>query len=142
MTMKGLKMFKNKINSIKDSFHYWIIDFLSMRSTRIQLVFGTFFAWLFSMFHFGFLIPLFREISIIFYRQNSINAKQVDFDSPHAATILGMTGAAFLSVVAGYIGSTYLDRKNSATNARAVTMNDSNNSAKVETNRQDNDSIK
>ncbi len=96
---------RHKINGIRSAFKMFFLDIIDMKSTRIQLLWGTFFAWFCGIVYFGMIVPIIRELSIIYYRQNSIVAVPINLDSPHASTILGMLGAAFMATVAGYIVS-------------------------------------
>lgn len=94
------------IQNTKKHMKFLFLDLLDLKSARIQLVYGTFFAWIFGIFYFATFVPLVRELSIIFYRQNGIKAEAINMDSPaYGTTILGMLGTAFMATVAGYIMS-------------------------------------
>lgn len=99
------KFFQRSVDRGKSSFKLFVLEFLDLKSTRIQIVISTFLAWLSGIVYFGMIVPIVREISIIYYRQNSMKAEAVNLDSPHGSTVLGMLGAAFLSAVVGYITS-------------------------------------
>ncbi len=116
------------IGTIKDSFRHFMLNILEMTSTRIQLIYLTFFCWMFGIFYFATMVPVVREISIIYYRQNSIQAKPVDIDSVYGSTILTMLGTAFMATVGGYIVSKQYENK---LNNNDVNNNDTERVGKV-----------
>ncbi len=86
----------------------FLINIIDAKSSRVQLVWATFLCWMFGIFYFATLVPVVRELSIIYYRENCIGATAINLDSPaYGTTILGMLGTAFMATVAGYIASNW-----------------------------------
>ncbi len=98
---------KSGFNSIKDALKYFFLELLGGQSTRIQLVWFSAFSWATAHLWYGITIPLVREVSIIYYRQNGIVALPVDMNSPYAQTILSSTDMAFTAIVVTYVISNY-----------------------------------
>lgn len=107
---------KNSIDSIRGAFRFFFMNLFQMGSTRIQLIWLTFFCWMFGIIWFSTVLPIAREVSIIFYRQNGINGQPFNLDSPYADTILTMLGTAFMGNVIAYVSSNWTKYKESPNN--------------------------
>lgn len=118
---------KSGVKSIKDAFNYFFLELLDGSSTRTQLVWLTAFSWCSAGIWFGIVLPLTREISIIFYRQNAILGKPIDLSSPYADQILNMLSLAFMGTVAAYVASKFPSYKVHGDNIKKdVVTTDSN----------------
>lgn len=106
MTMKSARIMF--VDSIKSFF----MNILQFASTRIQLIWFTSFCWATSHIYFGIIVPLVREVSIIFYRQNSIIAPAINMDSTHASAIMNSMDIAFAGTVLSYVASSWAKYKN------------------------------
>lgn len=96
------------IRDSKSALKHLFYNIIDGKSSRVQLVWATFSAWIFGIFYFATLVPIVRELSLIYYRQNSITAKAIDLDSPsYGTTILGMLGTAFMGTVVAYVASNW-----------------------------------
>ncbi len=102
------KFMQNSMIGLKSAVKYFFFDLLDGKSTRIQLVWATFFSWWLGLIWFLMIIPFVREVSVIYYRQNSINAVPINLDIPaYGTTILGMLGTAFMGTVVAYVASNW-----------------------------------
>lgn len=101
------RIIRSSVKSIWSALRYFFIDLLDGTSTRSQLVWLTAFSWCSAGVWFGVVLPTVREISIIFYRQNSINAQPIDLSSPYTNEILQMLSLAFMGTVAAYVIGKY-----------------------------------
>ncbi len=100
------------MDSIKTASKYFFLELLDGSSTRVQLVWLTFFAWICGIIWFGMMVPIVRETSIIFYRQSHILqdgkiAPAINLTSEYAGTILTMLSSAFLGTVISYVSSNW-----------------------------------
>lgn len=109
------------VKGIGEGIRYFFMNLLDASSTRVQIVWMTFIAWMSATAWAMAVIPIAREVSIIFYRQNCINAVPVNLDSPYSGTVLTMTGTAFVLVVGGYIGSNLANYKAQAQTSKPAT---------------------
>lgn len=107
---------RNSINDFKGAFKYFFMQLMQVQSTRIQLIWGTFFCWVMGLVWFSAVLPIVRECSIIFYRQNNIVGTPINLDSPYANTALTMLGTAFMGNVIGYVASNWSKYKDSPNN--------------------------
>lgn len=108
---------KNSINSIRSALGYFFMSLIGMDSTRIQIIWVSAFAWMLANVWFGALVPLVRELSIIYYRQNEIHASPVNLDSVYASSILSMTQLAFMSAAIGYVASEWKNYQNKSSDS-------------------------
>lgn len=115
----------NLLGYVNNNFKHLFMDIIDGKSTRVQLVWATFFSWWFGLTWFLIFIPIVREISVIYYRQNSIIAQPINLDLPaYGTTILGMLGTAFMATVAGYIASNWATYKQQDPNYGINKLND------------------
>jgi len=103
-----MKYIKNGVGTIHGAIKYFFLELLGAQSVRIQLLWFTAFWWCFFHFYFGLVMPWVRELSCIYYRQNSmLNALAIDLNSTYATQILNSMDMAFAGTVISYVASNW-----------------------------------
>ena len=80
---------------------------MQLSSNRVKLIWFSAIIWALVHFWYGAMLPIAREVSIIYYRQNGINGLPINLDSPYAQTILNSTDMAFMAIVVAYCTTNY-----------------------------------
>ncbi len=100
-----IQIIKNTSNSIGKGLKFFFLDLINGRSTRIQLLYATFFCWATALFYFGIIFPFVREVSIIYYCYKGLSWPPINLSSEYATLIISTMSTAFLATVAAYIVS-------------------------------------
>lgn len=102
---------RQKVLSLRVFLTAFFMDTMQLSSNRIKLIWFSAFTWATTHFWFGTILPIVREISIIYYRQNGINGTPINLDSPYAQSILNSTDMAFTGIVVAYVASNWSQYK-------------------------------
>jgi hypothetical protein len=105
------------VGKIKDFMIFFFNDLLRVKSTRVQMIYFNAFAWTVAHIYFGFILPLVRELSILYFNIHRLPYSAINLDSPYAATVLGSTDAAFMGTVVVYVASKWNSYKDGSSDS-------------------------
>lgn len=115
MTDKTKNRISRGMTSTTEFVRYFLRDAMQLSSNRVKLIWFSAFSWAGAHLHYGIILPLVREVSIIYYRQNGISGTPIDLNSPYAQTILNSTDMAFTAIVVAYVASSWKRYSNETT---------------------------